>query len=689
MPQSAPVARASFYDRALAIALALALVASVALALHAASRILESPPIWNDQPLAWARVALLAALLFIFVVLRFPRHAAAATFVTAVLVAAALIGPGPVLCVALLVAAAYAAGSFVVAWVDERNNLPAAIVTLIGVALSIGVFEMTSRLRIHYAPVHAALALLVIALGFGHLRAAVMRMRSALVTTIGATKTERAWIVLAGVVATIHIVVAAKPEVGYDASTMHLQLAELIAAKHAFREGVDRYLWATMPLGAGYTFASAFMLGGEATARALNLTYGVIVCMLIRRFALSGATREFALAVTVLFASMPLWLLVTGSLFSETLWVALLMGTLVVTTRPTNKSWLPALALLAGGAMATKVISVVWLLPLAFFVAFAARKSMPPITRRTAFLIALGLTIGAWPYVVAWITTGNPVFPFMNALFRSPLVDSTTSFNNPLYNTALRPWTPWAIVLDSEHYIEGRDGALGLAWLLAMPLLIFHFVRRRPAPQWIALTVAVFFFVGVYTQQSYLRYLLPAFATMAALTGIALSDRFPSRVAGIIVLMAGIAAIAFNIRHVAAGNYVNATPCTQCLFDARARETYVTTYAALRTVAARLNRELPDARVGFMLPNEAAPAGYVGASRSGNWHDDAFFRGLVRAPSPEALLELARAHRLTHVVVRATPDAAVPAIAPFAQRYTDPLWQVGDYVVASVRSTAR
>src|SRR5690606_24617653 len=39
---------------------------------------------------------------------------------------------------------------------------------------------------------------------------------------------------------------------------------------------------------------------------------------------------------------------------------------------------------------------------------------------------------GSFPYFLALTKTGNPVFPFMNEKFQSPLFNSTENFNNAL-----------------------------------------------------------------------------------------------------------------------------------------------------------------------------------------------------------------------------------------------------------------
>ena len=675
------------------------LVASAVVALVAGRRILDAPPVWNDQPQDWARVVGLAAVAMTVAIARWPRHAATAVTIACVIAAAALLTPGAVAVCALQLGAAFIAGRATLG--GSRSPHSAAVAMLAGVALLIGFLEVTIRLRIHYPAVHVAIAFGVLVLFRASVRSELARAWAFLAASRTTPLTERAWLAIAGVIAVVHFVAAARPEMGYDASTMHLQFAEHVATDRSFRYGVDRYAWAVMPLGADFLFASAYLLGGEAAARAVNLAFGVTAAALLYRVARVFATREAALACVTLFAAMPLAFLVTGSLFSETLWVALLLASAVtlVDARggPTvgathaatlgSSSWLPALALIAGAAMATKVMSVIWLAVLVPVAVWRAHRddSLRSLTRRDTALIAAGLAIGAFPYLAAWVRTGNPVFPFMNAVFGSPLFPATSSFNNPLYNAPLLPWTPWDIVLRSERYIEGRDGAMGLAWLFAWPLLLLHLLRRPGASYAMLALLAAVFFIAVYTQQSYLRYLMPALALVAVMVSAPLGDLARGRLGRTLLLLAGVALVAFDVRLIAAASYSLAAPCLRCLHDAGARQRFVADYASLRMVSAFLNRELPKARIGFVLPNEPAPAGYVGYSRSGNWHDYAFFHGLTHATTTDAIAALVREHRLTHIVYRPADDPTSKLVADYAARHTTPVWRYANYWVAAIQ----
>jgi hypothetical protein len=273
---------------------------------------------------------------------------------------------------------------------------------------------------------------------------------------------------------------------------------------------------------------------------------------------------------------------------------------------------LAALYLTAAGALQAKAISLLWLAPLGAWLVIAARGAAlrwpmwPMWPLRLAVIGAL--FIGAWPYANAWWRTGNPLFPFFNGVFRSPLFDTSASFENVMYRAPLLPWTPYALVMDSGRFLEGAPGAPGFHWLLLIPghRRAYALRRRRPL-QWACIALGAAFFVLVFVQQSYLRYLLPALLVAAAAGGWALQDLPDRRAVRIGLTIVGAVLIAVNLRFMYTASWFNASLCRRCSVDAQARQQYVVRYAALRVVSDWLNANLPDARVGFFLLDRARP----------------------------------------------------------------------------------
>jgi hypothetical protein len=648
------------------------------------------------RPEEFVRVTLIALVIFGVAIAIRGRFTRSIAWNGAILVASALLTPAVTLVVGLQLLNAFVLGQRALARAISPSataNAPHfAVAILTGVCIWIGLISITAPLRVHYATVYAA-ALILPLLFWWRTAAEALRCAGRVLVQQGPamSASERAWTALLTTMVVLHLFVVAKPEVGYDAVAMHLQIPLLMAEAHKWPFDVTRYIWAVMPMGADWAFTGAYFVGGEGAARFLNFCFAVLACYLLYELIRLYARREVALASVCLVASTPIAFLETATLYVENLWVAFLLGTLLLALdylRTRSKGTLIALAFLAAGAMQCKVIGVIWLAPLLVYTGYLVwqRRSHREIAASEIALLAAAFAIAAWPYANAWLRTGNPVFPFMNALFLSPLYETGTSFNNWMYNSPLRPWSLYEVIWASGRFIEGADGAAGFQWLLLLPVIALAFTRRRPLAQWLCLILAVIVFVGVFSQQSYLRYLLPVFALIAVLGGWALTEIPNNGATRATILLIGGILCAVNVRLMYTASWFNAVLCTACAVDSRARREYVAQYMPDRIAADYLNRNFPNARVGFFMLGAPSPAGFVGYSRAGNWHDYPGYSALTMALTADDVLAHAKLFRLTHVVYRDPPNESEnEAMRAFRERYAVPIWSANGMVVAAIQ----
>lgn len=648
------------------------------------------------RPAEFVRVSLIALTIFGAAIALDGRLTRSIAWTGTILVASALLTPAVTLVVGLQLLNAFVLGHHILTRKEPANGSAdgphVAVATLTGVSVWIGLIALTAPLKIHYATVYTVALILPLLFWWRTAAAALARAGCLLVRRDPLMSlSERAWTALLMTMVVLHLFVVAKPETGYDALAMHLQAPLLIAEAHKWPFDVTRYVWAVMPMGADWAYTAAYLVGGEGAARFLNFCFGALACYLLYELIRLYARRDVALASVCLAASTPIAFLETGTLYVENLWLAFLLGTLLLALdylRTSSKNALIALAFLAAGALQCKVIGVIWLAPLLAYVAYlvSRRRSLREFTAPDTALLAVAAAIAAWPYVNAWLRTSNPVFPFMNAVFRSSLYETATSFNNPMYNAPLRPWSVYELVWSSGPFIEGTDGAAGLQWLLLFPLIVLAFTRRRPRAQWLCLALAATVFVGIFSQQSYLRYLLPFFALIVVLGGWALAEIPDNRATRAAILLIGAVLCAINVRLMYTASWANADLCTGCAVDNRARREYVARYSPDRVVADYLNRSLPDARVGFFILNAPSPAGFTGYSRAGNWHDYPVYSALTMAQTADDVLLAVKAYRLTHIVYRdPSHDGENEAMRSFRQRHTVPIWRANGIVVAVIR----
>ena len=172
-----------------------------------------------------AVVVPLCLVLFWTMFALWPAYTRNIAAVSGLLVASALLTPGAVFVVGLILLNAHLVGARLFAWVRRDDNssaaLPASVTTLTGICAWIGVMSITASMKFHYGPVYVAALLVPLGVWWRQALSVLSSLRQALVRPAAATRgTERAWIALLLTLLVLHLLIVAKPEVGYDANAM-------------------------------------------------------------------------------------------------------------------------------------------------------------------------------------------------------------------------------------------------------------------------------------------------------------------------------------------------------------------------------------------------------------------------------------------------------------------------------------
>jgi len=224
-----------------------------------------------------------------------------------------------------------------------------------------------------------------------------------------------------------------------------------------------------------------------------------------------------------------------GSTMNEWHVAALVMAALwlVVDGRAKGRDSLPMLALaglLAGMASGLKLTAATYAVGIA--VALLLRRDVLAALRANlvfgaAVLAGIALTLGPW---MAWLDadTGNPLFPYFNDIFRSPLLPPEPSYVRSFGPKTLPQWLafPFALASPPVSYVSEvryRDVRVPVLTALALLAALVAASRRRqarpacvvaPEPSATATRLVAVFFVASFLiwapLHSIYRYLLAA-----------------------------------------------------------------------------------------------------------------------------------------------------------------------------------
>ncbi|HXN48528.1 MAG TPA: glycosyltransferase [Bryobacteraceae bacterium] len=652
-------------------------------------------PIWTSVGLK--RLELLALWYAAWsVVLLLSARAWFASVTAAVLLVAfgAAFGPMPVAAVLFFLFSCFVTGALLLPAGGEADAASRLLQLLLGISVWMGILGIAVHFRVNYAATY--LAAFVIPL--------TLRPRLTLFCLVDAVRLfgplrlpQRSdyWAVVVGAFPLIcHFLVVAKPEMGVDALAVHLMVPSWVGYQHYWPFDFHHFTWALTPLGADWCFTAVFLPGGEFAARLLNFAFFGLVASLVytacRRYLSCGP----AVLLAGLFASTPLVQLETGSLFAENLWAALLLGAVVALERfhaTAKPRWLYAAAVFIGGGFATKFGTAAFFAPFALFAVWALwrrRKVLPNAARVAAVAACLVLVFGGPAYLYAWARTGNPAFPYMNQVFKSPWFDSTAPLVDPRWQLPTDWSTPYDLIYHSHQYLESFDGALGLQYLLLVALGFLALGGKRRYFAWLALGTSLVFWVLTFHTLSYLRYIYPALPllTVAGAAGLA-RIRAWSQLLFRVALSTLLIGLALNVYLLPSSGYWH----NSFFVDPFKRveiERYFGDVMPERKAIEYLNRRHPGEPVAIF--GTGGIAGLRAEPYVLGWHDPTYAPRATRATYPAAYGRLTQELGVKLFVSPAgdNPFPPPPVIAAFLKQYTEPEYTFRGFSVRRLKRGA-
>lgn len=423
-------------------------------------------------------------------VLAGPRFLMAVVSGAVLVLSVMAVGPLPVAVALLFLISACALGTRILRPSDPETLESQLCSTLLGTSAYIFIMTWTARQRVHYALYWTiALALPVLFDWRGvwrRIRRCASWAGSDALRSVG---TRLALAVLLFVLG-MHWMLVLKPENGADALSMHLAVPMDMAYHHKLTFEPSRFLWSVMPMGATWCFAIADILGREFAARFLNFGFLLVLLGLFYNALRRWVTPAAGFLMVAVFAASPLVQLITGCLFVENLLAAMVLGFMTAIwtlCRTGEKKYLYLAMVLGGSAIAIKVggFAPVGLgLGAAFYAAGKHWKSQGESRWKTYGLAMALLAVTAAPtYIIAFKKTHNPLFPFFNPKFPSPVL--AHDFN--IVDERFRKMGTWSVLYDltmhTADYYEGQNGSFGFQYLVAVPLGLLGFlVLRRKGP---------------------------------------------------------------------------------------------------------------------------------------------------------------------------------------------------------------
>jgi hypothetical protein len=465
------------------------------------------------------------------------------------------------------------------------------------------------------------------------------------------------------------------PEVGSDALTVHLRVPFTVERLGEWHFDVRQFTWAVMPLGVDWTYTVSHLLGGEHAARLVNFLFLCAIVVILYSTARRWLRPGMAYLAAAAFASNPLVPLETGHLFIENGLAAYISGSvwLIPRLRREPAGLFPA-ALLLAAAIGSKLGALPYAVPLLVAALALAWRATPAWQRAAVFSGAVAT--GGFPFFFAWRATGNPIFPFENQYFLSPLY-LPEKFVNLAFVEKLSAASLFLMTFDSPKYLEAvSGGAMGFATFAFAPLIAVALMLVRPM-----LASAVFLFAVaaaaiVCSSQPYIRYVYPSIALwiVPLAAAIYLARRLGGRWFSGALAVSLLAAVVLQIY------FRPSSAWHQRRFPLYTAPAHAAAYemetASVRPLVRDLMAHAPGEKVLFL--DVTHPPELGAAFETYSWHTTPFAVALRKCGTPEEVLALVRAAGIRRVVAPVVPpESLTPPIRAFIARYLERTWTAG------------
>lgn len=497
------------------------------------------------------------------------------------------------------------------------------------------------------------------------------------------------------VVALIHYVVALMPELGHDALAMHLFIPAHLASRHQWGFDAETYVWAVMPMLGDWIFSLAYVLAGETSARLINVSFIFILAWLVRDLVMwAGGTSYGAKWAVLIFLSTPLVFTESSSLFIESVWAVYIVAStffLLKLYYPSNnvRPLLILSSILIAFAMAAKSVTLA-IIPVFFFVMiFNIKYLLKEINALTwvkaAFLI---IVIGFIPYFTAWQFTGNPIFPFYNAIFKSPYYPEVNFESASVFGRGVTWDILYKITFNSGKFLEATEGASGFQWLLLfLPISIMLIAKREPKGAGLILC-GIGLVIAVFQSVSYLRYVFPAWAILASVIGLGLGALHSNggRANKIIWCISASSVVILNLLFLSSGAPFRDFPLIS-ITNGNNRDAYLLARIPLRSAVEAVNKiNLGKSPVAVFAHPMAA--GINSDVLYSNWYNFKFQSDVNEANSEEAMGDLLIRRGVDFVILDSNWSGGAEKRALITSA-TDMIVEYGTISVRKVKSNFR
>jgi hypothetical protein len=445
------------------------------------------------------------------------------------------------------------------------------------------------------------------------------------------------------------------PSVEFDDQVAHLSLWTQLSRNHFVHFDPRTFIGAVQPFAGDLIHGVISTVVGQDVRAALDLVevvlLGHFMWILMDRM---GATVRARFSALGLFMTTPIIACLLTGLETD-LFLAMVTtgGCCLAMESSGSLDWPQVISvwMTASILAAVKFPALALSFSLAVLLAWSVHKkkislSMAWTTKTVmaVFVLSLvGLFVAIHAYGLSYLTTGNPVFPFFNAFFKSSLYPPI-NFVDLRWQTGANLRSLWEFFFKTSRHYESRDFVAGFQYLFLFPLgaVVVAFSGKKARESLLLMVPIALYGAAMFKSLQYWRYffaVLPLAAVlMAGLFGSAGSskDRW---MAFIFLVFGGI-----NLFFLPGVLFIGDQNPLKCLVP-RVRTGMVDEIAPEQ----HLNAMVDPYSAVFYLPQRPYGSTYPGTSVYSNWYNPQVSGRISGWKNPQDVADLMRDEKIGYV----------------------------------------
>jgi len=233
----------------------------------------------------------------------------------------------------------------------------------------------------------------------------------------------------------VNLIAVLGPELSFDALWYHLTIPRLYLLSHKiFYISGNLLYYSAMPKLTELLYIPVLALGGETLAKLLHFSFGVLSLFALYKISRKFFSLKISLVVSLIFYTNLIVAWESGAAYidlARTFFEIMAFWAFLNYAESKQKKWLIESAVILGLAISTKLLAIgsLFIFTGLILFSYSSKNKIKLVITNILVYWLLALTIVFPWFILSFVNTDNPVFPFFTELYKS---DLSWNLINPL-----------------------------------------------------------------------------------------------------------------------------------------------------------------------------------------------------------------------------------------------------------------